>query len=109
MIEERIGSLHYELNGLPASLCSCMLFGKQVEDCLSDWIEFFERLCLGNLSSIRVAEFVVALALKTISSSIPAYIGHRLDIPCEDVGRVMRLCISGFELFPQGGRTRCFY
>ena len=86
-----------------------LLFGKQVEDCLSDWIEFFERLWFGNLSSIRVAEFVVALALKTISSSIPAYIGAVFDIPCEDVGRVMRLCISGFELLPLGGRTRCFY
>ena len=54
-----------------------------------------------NLSSIRVADFVVALALKT-NSSILAYIGYRFDIPCEDVGRVMRLCISGFELFIAG-------
>ncbi len=68
---------------------------------------FLKRL--GNLSPIRVAVFVVALALKSISSTVPDYIGHRLDIPCEHVGRVMRLCISGFELLPQGGRTRCFY
>jgi phage gp36-like protein len=54
------------------------------------------------LIGCRVADFVVALALKTISSSIPAYIGQRFDIPCEDVGRVMRLCISGFELFTAG-------
>jgi hypothetical protein len=64
---------------------------------------------LGKSVAHRVADFVVALALKTISSSIPAYIGYRFDIPCEDVGRDMRLCISGFELFTAGQETRCFY
>ena len=41
-------------------------------------------------------------SFKTISSSIPAYIGQRFEIPCEDVGRVMRLCISGFALVSAG-------
>ena len=44
----------------------------------------------------------ISSSLLPSSSSIVAYIGYRFDIPCEDVGRVMRLCISGFELFTAG-------
>ena len=70
-----------------------------------------------QLSGLQfVADFVVAFAFENIGSSIPAYIRTRLhpppltsgavfDIPCEDVGRVMRLRISGFELFTTGRKN----
>src|SRR6476469_3847901 len=80
MIDQRIGSLPYELNWIACIPLLLPLFGKNVG---LDRM-FLKRL--GNLSSIRVADFVVALALKTIGSIIPAYIGHRLDISCEHVG-----------------------
>ena len=41
MIDERIGSLPYELNWIACIPLLLPLFGKQVEDCLSDWIECF--------------------------------------------------------------------
>jgi hypothetical protein len=66
MIEERIGSptMRIELDRLHPFVLP--LFGKQVG------LERMFLKRLGNLSSIRVADFVVALALKTISSTIPA-------------------------------------
>jgi|SRR6476661_3210799 len=63
MIDQRIGSLPYELNWIACIPLLLPLFGKKVG---LDRM-FLKRL--GNLSSIRVADFVVALALKTIGST----------------------------------------
>jgi hypothetical protein len=41
MIDQRIGSLPYEFNWIACILLLLQLFGKQVEDCLSVWIECF--------------------------------------------------------------------
>ena len=38
MIDERIGSLPYELNWIACIPLLLLLFGKQVEDCMSDWL-----------------------------------------------------------------------
>ena len=38
MIDQRIGSLPYELNWIACIPLLLLLFGKQVEDCLSVWL-----------------------------------------------------------------------
>jgi len=60
------------------------------------------------LIGCRVAGFVVALALKTISSSIPAYIGHRFESHARTWGMSCAFASQGLSCLPQYGRQHRF-
>ena len=42
------------------------------------------------------------LPSRPLAAAYPLTSGIAFDIPCENVAHVMRLCISGFELFTAG-------